>query len=104
MEIASLSFLKGLPGVDAYRIAVMGHSSGGQLTLLAAERDSTLRAAVTFGDSAAACWEGSSERRARMLAAVRSTTVPIMLIHAANDCSTIPGHALAAELAKAGKP
>jgi carboxymethylenebutenolidase len=47
---AALSFLKSLHEVDARRIAVMGHSSGGQLTLLAAERDSTLRAAVTFSD------------------------------------------------------
>jgi carboxymethylenebutenolidase len=102
-EIAGLSFLKRLPGVDAHRIAVMGHSFGGQLTLLAAERDSTLRAAVTFG-AAAASWEGSSELRDRMLAAVRRTTVPIMLVHAANDYSTIPGRALAEELAQAGKP
>ena len=102
-EIAGLSFLKRLPGVDAHRIAVVGHSFGGQLTLLAAERDSTLRAAVTFG-AAAASWEGSSELRDRMLAAVRRTTVPIMLVHAANDYSTISGHALAEELAKAGKP
>jgi dienelactone hydrolase len=85
------------------RIAVVGHSFGGQLTLLTAERDSTLGAAVTFG-AAAASWESSSELRDRMLAAVRSTTVPIMFIHAANDYSTAPGHALAEELAKAGKP
>jgi dienelactone hydrolase len=102
-EIAGLSFLKGLPGVDAHRIAVVGHSFGGQLTLLIAEHDGTLRAAVTFG-AAAASWGGSSEVRERMLSAVRGTTVPIMLIHAANDYSTTPGHALAEELAKTGKP
>jgi dienelactone hydrolase len=102
-EIAGLLFLKGLPGVDAHRIAVVGHSFGGQLALLTAEHDSTLRAAVTFG-AAAASWGGSSELRDRMLTAVRSTTVPIMLIHAANDYSTAPGYALAQELAKVGKP
>jgi acetyl esterase/lipase len=31
--------LKTVPGVDARRIAVAGHSFGGQLALLAAERD-----------------------------------------------------------------
>ncbi len=82
--MAGLSLLKTLPGVDAHRVAVLGHSFGGQLTLLAAERDSTLRAAVTFG-AAAASWEASSEVRERLLAAVRKTTVPIMLLHAAND-------------------
>ncbi len=39
-----------------------------------------------------------------MLAAVRSTTVPIMLLHAANDYSTVPGPVRADELAKVGKP
>jgi carboxymethylenebutenolidase len=102
-ELAGLSFLKGLPGIDAHRIAVVGHSFGGQLTLLAAEHDGTLRAAVTFG-AAAASWGDSSEVRDRMLSAVRRTTVPIMLIHAANDYSTAPGQALADELAKLGRP
>jgi carboxymethylenebutenolidase len=100
---AGLSFLKRLPGVDSRRIAVVGHSFGGQLTLLAAERDSTLRAAVTFS-AAASSWESSSEVRERMLAAVRKTTVPIMLLHAGNDYSTAPGKAMGDELARLGKP
>gem|GEM_PF-3850031 len=53
---AGLLFLKNLPGVDSRRIAVVGHSFGGQLTLLAAERDTSLRAAVTFS-AAASSWE-----------------------------------------------
>jgi carboxymethylenebutenolidase len=102
-ELAGLSFLKSLPGLDARRIAVVGHSFGGQIALLAAEHDSSLRAAVTFG-AAAASWGGSSEVRDRLLTAVRSTKVPIMLVHAANDYSTAPGQALAGELAKLGTP
>jgi carboxymethylenebutenolidase len=100
--MAGLSFLKTRPGIDARRIAVAGHSFGGQLTLLAAERDSTLRAVVTFGASAAS-WEGSSEIRDLLLTAVRKTTVPVMLIHAANDYSTAPGRALDGELARLNK-
>lgn len=100
---AGLSFLKSLPGVDAHRIAVVGHSFGGQLTLLAAERDSTLRAAVTFS-AAAGSWENSSDIRERLLTALRKTTVPVMLLQAENDYSTAPGKAMAEELARLGKP
>jgi carboxymethylenebutenolidase len=100
---AGLSFLKNLPGVDSHRIAVVGHSFGGQLTLLAAERDTSLRAAVTFS-AAASSWESSSEIRERMLTAVRKSTVPTMLLHAENDYSTVPGKAMASELARLGKP
>jgi dienelactone hydrolase len=100
---AALVFLKTVPGVDAKRIAVVGHSFGGQLTLLATERDSTVRAVVTFG-AAANSWERSPELRERLLTAVRKTSAPIMLIHAANDYDTTAGTALAAELDRLHKP
>ena len=101
--LAALSFLKSVPGIDTHRIAVAGHSFGGQLTLLAAERDPTVRAAVTFG-AAAASWERSPELRERLLTAVRRTPAPIMIIHAANDYNTAAGRALADELARLSKP
>jgi dienelactone hydrolase len=97
-----LSFLRTQPGVDAHRIAVVGHSFGGQLSLLAAARDRNLRAAITFG-AAAGSWDGSPEIRDLLLNAVSKTTVPIMLIYAANDYSTAPGKALDAELARLNK-
>jgi dienelactone hydrolase len=101
--ISGLTFLKNLPSIDSHRIAMMGHSFGGQLTLLAAERDSSVRAAVAFG-AAAASWGNSSEVRGCLLAAVRRTHCPIMFVHAANDYSTIPGDIMAGELAKLAKP
>ena len=100
---AALSFLKTVPRVDAKRIAVVGHSFGSQLTLLAVERDNTVRAAITFA-AAADSWGRSAELRERLLTAVRQTTAPIMLIQADNDYSTAAGHALSAELDRMHKP
>jgi dipeptidyl aminopeptidase/acylaminoacyl peptidase len=101
--LAALAFLKAIPAVDARRIAIIGHSFGGQLTFLAAERDNTIRAAVTVS-AAAGSWERSPELRERLLIAVDKSTAPIMLIQAANDYSTAPSYALAAELERLHKP
>ena len=99
---AGLSFLKGFAGVDSGRIVVAGHSFGGQLALLAAERDTSIRAAVTFA-AAAQAWDGSPELRQRMLAAVRKMRAPVLFMHAANDFSTTPGQAMAAEMDRLNK-
>lgn len=56
--VAGLAFLRGHPDIDGRRVAVAGHSFGGQLTLLLTERDRSIRAAVVFG-AAAASWEAS---------------------------------------------
>jgi dienelactone hydrolase len=101
--LAALLFLKTAPAIDVKPIAIVGHSFGGQVTLLAAERDNTLRAAVTFA-AAAASWQSSAELRERLRAAVGKTTAPMMLIQAANDYSTAPGYALADELQLRHKP
>lgn len=96
--LAALAFLKTTPAVDAKRIAIVGHSFGGQLTLLAAERDNSVRAGVTFA-AAAGSWERSPELRERLRDAVEKTTAPIMLIQAANDYSTAPSRELATNFA-----
>lgn len=100
--VAGLAFLRGRTDVDVRRIAVAGHSFGGQLTLLLTERDTSVRAAVVFG-AAAASWESSPKLRARLLAAVAGTNAPVFFIHAANDYSVAPGTALAAEMNRLGK-
>ena len=101
--MAALAFLKTVPGVDPQHIAVAGHSFGGNLTLLAAERDPSVRAAVTFA-AAANSWNSSTELRARLLTAIRKTNAAVMLIHAQNDYDTSPGQALGAELERLQKP
>jgi carboxymethylenebutenolidase len=101
--MAALSFLKTAPAIDAKRIAVVGHSFGGQITLLAAERDNSVRGVVTFA-AAAGSWGRSPELRERLLTAVDKASAPIMLIQAANDYSTAPSYALADELERRHKP
>jgi dienelactone hydrolase len=101
--MAGLAFLKGLPDVDPRRIAVAGHSFGGVLALLSAERDKDVRAAVTFG-AAAQQWDGSADVQRRMLSAARNIERPIFITHAANDYSIAPGRILSAELTRLKRP
>jgi dienelactone hydrolase len=101
--MAALAFLKTVPGIDSHRIAVAGNSFGGQLTLLAVERDKTVRAAVTFA-AAAGSWERSVELRERLISAIHNTNAALMLTHAENDFGTTAGSALAAELKRLHKP
>jgi dipeptidyl aminopeptidase/acylaminoacyl peptidase len=101
--LAGLAFLRALPEVDPRRVAVAGHSSGGSLVLLLTERDSTVRAAVDFA-GAARNWAATPPLRERPLAAARRATVPIFIIHAANDASLAPAEALAAEMVRRGRP
>ena len=100
---AGLEFLRRLSGVDRSRVGVVGHSFGGSLTLLMAERDTALGAAVTFSGSANS-WDHSMELRNRLRAAVGHATAPIFFAQAANDYSTAPTEALSAEMTRLGKP
>jgi carboxymethylenebutenolidase len=101
--MGALAFLKSAPGIDPDRIAVVGHSFGGQLTLLATERDAAIRAAVAFDGAAHHSWARSEEVRERLLTAVRNAAAPVMLIQASNDYSTAPSRALADELERLHK-
>ena len=101
--LAGLLFLKTAPGIDAKRIAIVGHSFGGVVTLLSGERDVDIRAEVTFG-AGANSWRLSDELPQRLLTAVGKTSAPVLLIHAANDYDTTPGTAIAAELGRLHKP
>ncbi len=47
--VASLEYLAKVPYVDPARIYMLGHSTGGMVTLLTAESSSRLRAAFSFG-------------------------------------------------------
>jgi carboxymethylenebutenolidase len=101
--LSGLRVLRSLPGVDKRRVAVVGHSFGGSLSLLLVERDPALRAAVVFS-GAGKSWDDSPPLRARLLAAVSQSKAPVFFIHATNDYSVEPGKVLDAEMARLGKP
>jgi carboxymethylenebutenolidase len=101
--LAGLAFLRALPQADAHDVAVIGHSFGGSLTLLMAEREPALRAVVIFSASGYS-WDRSPELRARLLIAVEHIGMPVFFIHAANDYTVESGKALDAKLQQLGKP
>jgi carboxymethylenebutenolidase len=101
--LAGLEFLRALPEVDTSKVAVVGQSFGGSLTLLLAEREPKLRAVVIFS-GAGYSWDRSPELRERLFTAVARIHAPIFFIHATNDYSLGSGKELDARLAQLGKP
>jgi dienelactone hydrolase len=101
--LSALKFLRALPYVDAKDVAAIGHSFGGSLTVLLAEREPNLRAVVVFSGSGYS-FDRSPELRARLLAAVDHIAAPVFFIHAENDYSLSSGKALDARREQIGKP
>ena len=101
--LSGLKFLRSLPYVDARNIALVGHSFGGSLTLLLAEREPNLRAVVVFS-GAGYSFDRSPALRARLLTAIDRIAAPVFCIHAENDYSLSSGKVLDARREQIGKP
>jgi carboxymethylenebutenolidase len=101
--MAALSYLKQLPYVNTDRIFMAGGSFGGIQTVLATEKQLGIRGSVAFAPAAMA-WSSLPLLQSRLIQAVRSATVPILLIQAENDYDLTPTKTMAAELEKANKP
>jgi carboxymethylenebutenolidase len=99
---AGLRYLRARPEADAARLAVVGHSFGGSLTLLLAERDPGVRAVVTFA-AVGYSWDRSPELRARLSTAVERMAAVALFVAAANDHSLRPARELGAEMQRLGK-
>jgi dienelactone hydrolase len=98
-----LSFLRAGSDVDPRRIGCVGHSFGGSLALLLAERDPDVRATVLFG-AAAGSWDDSPPLQSRLLAAVRRAKAPAFFVFAENEFSVEPAKVLGAEMQRLGIP
>jgi carboxymethylenebutenolidase len=101
--IAGLKFLRRRKDVDTNRLAIIGHSFGGSLTLLVAAHEPGIKAVVVFA-AAGYSWNLSPLLRTRLISAVKNITAPVMIIHARNDYSTNPGYALDSVMNQLNKP
>lgn len=101
--LAALARLQGMPFVDRGRIAVVGNSFGGVLTMVMAERGGGIRAAVNMA-GAALNWKRSPEFKQWMFDMARNAQVPVFFIQAENDQDTGPSRELSAEMTRLGKP
>jgi len=94
--IAALNYLKSRPFVDPVRIAISGCSFGGIQTLLAGERDLSVRAIVPFAPGAMS-WDQNQPLQDLLIRAVDLAKVPVFLIQAENDYSLSPSRVLSKE-------
>lgn len=97
---AAAAWLKKQPFVDSNRVAVTGVSYGGIQTLLAAEKNLGLRAAIPFAPGAMS-W-ANMELEQREIAAVQDAKVPLFLLQSRNDYSIGPSETLGPIIRKKG--
>lgn len=99
-HLAAFEWLRRQSFVRPGRVATMGNSFGGVITLFGAERIPYCAAVDASG--AAQTW--SPELSARLVMAVRQAQAPIFFFQAENDYSLAPTEVLGKAMRDAGKP
>jgi carboxymethylenebutenolidase len=100
-HLAAVSWLRQQSFVDPYRIATLGNSHGGIVTLFAAENSEYCAAVDAAG--AAQSWGKSTDLRRRLAQAARTSRSPVLFIQAENDYSTEPSRILSREVENGGE-
>lgn len=98
--LASVDYLRSLPYVDTKRLAVMGWSFGGVVTMFATARGNTFAAAVDQAGGALT-WYGNDHMRSALITAAGKSTTPTLFMVAKND-RTIESVTTLAEIFRKG--
>jgi carboxymethylenebutenolidase len=101
--LAAVRWTVARPEVASGRLALVGSSFGGVLTVLALATDTPVSAGVSFAGPSMT-WPHAPALQQAMLAAARVARAPLFLAQASNDNSLAPTYAIGAELARAGHP
>ena len=85
--LAGAEYLRTLPYVDKNRLAMMGWSFGGVVTMLATTRSTAFVAAVDQAGGALT-WDGNSHMRGALIGAAEKSATPTLFMVAKNDRTT----------------
>ncbi len=85
--LAGTEYLRTLPYIDSNRLAIMGWSFGGVVTMLATTRSTAFMAAVDQAGGALT-WDGNSYMRSALTAAAEKSKTPTLFMVARNDRTT----------------
>ncbi len=101
--LAALDWLHSQSQINPERIAIVGHSFGGAVTVLAARHTNRFHAGISFAGPSQT-WPDAPALQEAMLTAIQYTTIPFFFIQAQNDHSLMPTYTLGMELARLNKP
>ena len=97
--LAALEYLKALPLADRQRIAIMGWSLGGIVSVFAAGRSPVFRAVVDQAGGALA-WDGSPAMQKALKDAAAQVKAPLLAMVAQNDRTIRSSEAVVQEMQK----